>query len=159
MTGPQLAMNILGWPLIHLGVAFATLRIPQRYFAQDSWLTVPRNWERDGRIYRRFFRVKHWKSLLPDAAPWLGGFSKKKLRRKDAQYLEQFLVETRRAEIAHWCMMAFLPVFFLWNPRWACCVMAAYATAANLPCILAQRYNRIALARTVVKACRVHADV
>ena len=32
--------------------------------------------------------------------------------------------------------------FFLWNPCWADLVMVAYALAANLPCILAQRYNR-----------------
>ena len=74
-------------------------------------------------------------------------------RRKSAAaihaYLAQFLLETRRAEWAHWCMLGCLPIFFLWNPPWACLVMTAYALAANLPCILAQRYNRIVLDRVV----------
>ncbi len=64
-------------------------------------------------------------------------------------YLEQFLRETRRAEVAHWLMLLCVPLFFLWNPPWARLVMVAYALAANLPCILAQRYNRIVLYRVV----------
>ena len=68
---------------------------------------------------------------------------------RDSSYLAQFLLETRRAELAHWCMLCCLPLFFLWNPPWACLVMTAYALAANLPCILAQRYNRIAIDRAV----------
>ena len=87
--------------------------------------------------------------MLPDGAPWLGGFSKKKLNARDPGCLAQFLVETRRAEIAHWCMLACFPIFFLWNPPWACGVMCAYAVAANLPCIVAQRFNRMAITRLV----------
>ena len=44
-------------------------------------------------------------------------------------------------------MLACLPLFFLWNPPWACAVMAFYAIAANMPCIAVQRYNRLVLAR------------
>jgi glycosyl-4,4'-diaponeurosporenoate acyltransferase len=46
-------------------------------------------------------------------------------------------------------MFCCLPLFFLWNPPWACLVMTTYALAANLPCILAQRYNRIAVNRAL----------
>jgi glycosyl-4,4'-diaponeurosporenoate acyltransferase len=141
------AANIMGWPVIHVGVSFVTLRLPQKLFAHDTWLTVPRRWERDGRLYREVFAIRAWKSMLPDGAPWLGGFAKKRLHQRDPCYIARFLAETRRAELAHWCMVCCLPVFFLWNPPWACCVMTAYALAANLPCILAQRYNRIVLVR------------
>ena len=85
----------------------------------------------------------------PYGAPWLGGFAKQTIHSLDAFYVGQFLLETRRAELAHWCMFLCLPLFFLWNPPWACLVMTAYALAANLPCILAQRYNRIVLYRVV----------
>ncbi len=143
------AANLLGWPLIHLAIGFIALRLPSHLFARDSWLTAPRRWERDGRLYRDRLAIRKWKSVLPDGAPWLGGFAKKKVEARDLSYLAQFLIETRRAELAHWCMLCCLPLFFLWNPPWACLVMTAYALAANLPCILAQRYNRLALERAV----------
>ena len=143
------AANLLGWPLIHLAFSFVALRLPSYLFDRDSWLTVPRRWERGGRFYRDWLLIRKWKSLLPDGAPWRGGFAKKKVSPRDSLYLEQFLVETRRAEWAHWCMLSCLPLFFLWNPPWACLVMTAYALTANVPCILAQRYNRIVLHRVV----------
>jgi glycosyl-4,4'-diaponeurosporenoate acyltransferase len=147
MTTLIWAANLLGWPLIHLAVAFVALRLPPHFFARDGWLTAPRRWEIGGRLYRDWMAIRKWKSLLPDGAPWLGGFAKKKVNGRGLSYLAQFLLETRRAEWAHWCMLGCLPVFFLWNPPWACTVMTGYALAANLPCIVVQRYNRIVLHR------------
>ncbi len=148
------AANLLGWPLIHIAVAFVVLRLPAQLFARDNQLTALHRWELDGLLYRDWMGIRRWKSLLPDGAPWLGGFRKKDLNRRDPFYLAQFLIETRRAEVAHWCMVCCLPIFFLWNPPWARLVMAAYALAANLPCILAQRYNRIVLRRLIQSRCR-----
>lgn len=143
------AANVLGWPIVHITISFVSLSAPSELFDRDNWLTVRRGWEHDGRFYKSWIGIRKWKSLLPDGAPWLGGFAKKRLTCRSREYLRQFLRETRRAEIAHWCMFGCLPVFFIWNPPWACCVMAAYAVAANLPCILAQRYNRFVLRRLV----------
>jgi glycosyl-4,4'-diaponeurosporenoate acyltransferase len=154
MTALIWTANLVGWPVIHLSMGFFALRLPPHLFAHDTWLTTPRRWERDGRLYRDVLSIQKWKSMLPDGAPWLGGFAKKKLHQRDPSYLAQFLSETRRSELAHWCMLSCLPVFFLWNPPWACCVMTAYALAANLPCILAQRYNRIVLERVLRTRCR-----
>ena len=153
MTAMIWAANLLGWPIIHLSIASAALRLPRELFARDSWLTAPRRWEQDGRVYRGWFAIRKWKSWLPDGASWLGGFAKKKLGARDPVYLAQFLLETRRAEVGHWCMLACLPIFFVWNPPWACWAMTAYALGANLPCILAQRYNRLALKRVTRTRC------
>lgn len=144
-------VNLLGWPVIHLSIASIFLCLPSTWFKTDRWLTAPHRWERRGLLYRDRFAVRSWKALLPDGAPWLGGLARKKLRSRDPAYLSRFLLETRRAELAHWCMLACLPLFFLWNPPWACGVMSLYALAANLPCIVAQRYNRIVLARLVAR--------
>src|SRR5579875_1138624 len=141
------AANVLGWPTIHLVVGSAAVRLPDRFFAKDTFLTAPRKWERNGKLYRDVFAIRRWKRLLPDGAPLIGGPSKTGLFARDRHRVLRFLAETRRAEIAHWCMLACLPAFFLWNPRWAWIVMIVYGFAANLPCILAQRYNRILLAR------------
>jgi glycosyl-4,4'-diaponeurosporenoate acyltransferase len=45
------------------------------------------------------------------------------------------------------------PVFFTWNPPWACWVMVGYAIFANAPCIIAQRYNRLILTKLVNSCC------
>jgi glycosyl-4,4'-diaponeurosporenoate acyltransferase len=141
--------NIFGWPVIQIAISYASLQLPAEKFDQDNWITESRKWERGGRVYRDWFQIRKWKQMLPDGASWLGGFPKEKLNAREPDCLAQFLIETRRAEVAHWCMMACFPIFFLWNPPWACCVMCAYAVGANLPCILAQRYNRMAISRLV----------
>jgi glycosyl-4,4'-diaponeurosporenoate acyltransferase len=139
--------NLLGWPIIHLTTAFVVLRLPLEKFSCDSFIYKSLAWEREGIFYRQYFAIQRWKAMLPDGAPWVGGFSKKRLGRRDRAYLRTFLLETRRAEFAHWCMLACLPIFFLWNPLWACVVMTLYAVVANIPCILAQRYNRLILVK------------
>ncbi|MBK8650664.1 MAG: hypothetical protein IPN23_02960 [Elusimicrobia bacterium] len=53
-------------------------------------------------------------------------------------------------ELAHWLAMTAAP-FFLWNRPWVGGLMAAYALAGNLPCVIAQRYNRARLARLLGK--------
>jgi len=154
MSALVLAANVFGWPVIHVAIGFAALRVPPHIFACDTWLTAPRLWEQDGHVYRNWFAIRKWKYLLPDGAPWLGGFAKKKLLSRDPTCISQFLIETRRAEITHWFMLGCLPIFFIWNPPWARWVMAVYALAANLPCILAQRYNRLILNRIARAQCR-----
>jgi glycosyl-4,4'-diaponeurosporenoate acyltransferase len=151
MSAAVWVANILGWPLIHMVIGFVAIRLPQELFAHDTWITVPRRWERDGRLYRKLFAIRKWKSLLPDGAAWLGG-RRKKFRGINPAGAAEFLVETRRAEIAHWCMLVCFLIFFLWNPPWARWVITAYALAANLPCILTQRYNRLAINRVA----RIH---
>ena len=84
--------------------------------------------------------------VLPDGAPWLGGMSKRRISGRGYADLNAFLIETRRAEAAHWCMLLCTPFFYLWNPWWACIVMTLYGIAANIPCIVVQRVNRIKIA-------------
>lgn len=142
-----LALNILGWPGIHLVLAYLFTLCPDEYFAHDSWLTRRRRFEHNGQLYRKALAVQRWKACLPDGAPWLGGKSKRRIESRSQADLNAFMIETRRAEVAHWCMLLCTPVFYLWNPAWACIVMSFYGIAANLPCIVAQRANRIQIAR------------
>lgn len=152
MTALIWTANILGWPLIHILIARLTLRLPLERFAGNHRLYASHAWEQDGRFYRKWLAIRRWKALLPDGAPWLGGFSKKRLASRDASYMRTFILETRRAEFAHWCMLFCFPIFFLWNPPWACWVMTGYAICANAPCIVAQRYNRLVLTKVLRRA-------
>jgi glycosyl-4,4'-diaponeurosporenoate acyltransferase len=118
-------------------------------FACERWWSEPRGFERDGAIYAGVFRIKRWKDLLPELGSlFSGGFAKRSARR-DRAYLERFVVETRRAEWVHWVVFGVWPVFGLWNPPWAVAVMCVYATAANVPCIVVQRFNRARLLRVL----------
>jgi len=142
-----IVVNILAWLVIHLGVAWIGTRLPEQLFAPDQWLYRTRAWEASGRLYERFFGIRSWKDRLPDgAALFRGGFRKKNLRAMDREYLERFERETCRGELVHWVALLCGPLFFLWNPWRAGVIMVGYALIANVPCILAQRYNRIRLA-------------
>ena len=77
------AVNALGWPAIHVALSWFFLRLPDRYFAEDSWLTAERGFERKGQIYRSAFAIQRVKRLLPDGSPWLGGRSKKHINGRD----------------------------------------------------------------------------
>jgi len=151
-----ITLNILGWPLIQLTFARLFLLLPDALFAEDSWLTRERRFEQNGQLYRRFLLIQQWKGLLPDGASWLGGRSKR-LTGRSFMSRATFAIETRRAEIAHWCMVLCAPVFYLWNPRWACLVMTLYGFAANLPCILVQRANRMKIERILHRSKRPQA--
>ena len=148
--------DILAWLVIHLGVSYAMTQLPLKVFQVNQWLYRKRPWEKEGKIYENIFRVKQWKGLLPEgAALFKKGFRKKSLRGKNQVYLEEFLKETCRAELTHWITICFAPVFFLWNPFGAGVFMIFYAVAANLPCIIAQRYNRLRLSRIIRTANRL----
>ncbi len=139
-------LNIIGWPAIHFSLGWFATQLSQDFFDPQSWLFQPRHWER--LFYEHAFAIKRWKGLLPDAAPWFRhGFPKKNLSKRDPAYLARYIQETCRGEAAHWMMMLAAPIFFLWNPWWADLIMVAYALLANLPCILAQRYNRLRVTR------------
>ena len=139
-----IVLNVGGWTVIQLGLAWAFTRMPLEWFRPGR----PCTWERSGRFYEHAFGIKRWKDRLPDAARWFtGGFAKGEITGKGAEYWQRFICETWRGELCHWCAMACAPVFFLWNPWWGDLIIVAYAVAANLPCVLTQRYNRLRLRR------------
>ncbi len=132
-------LNIAGWLVIQLGLAWLFLQMPENWFQpRGVWA-----WERRGHFYETFFLVRYWKGWLPDAARWFsGGFAKSVLLEKNPDYLRRFVCETLRGETCHWLAIACTPLFLLWNPWWGLWVNLAYALVANAPCILVQRYNR-----------------
>ena len=143
-------VDIAAWLAIHIGVSYLATRTPLSSFNPDSWFFRRRRWERNGRLYSRFFVVKRWKKRLPDgAAAFKEGFEKRHLRDTSEEYFADFIRETCRAELTHWMVLLFGPVFLIWNIWWVGVIMVAYASAVNLPCIITQRYNRIRLRRMV----------
>ena len=143
-----ITLNVAGWLAIQMGFAWAFTKMPVTWFNPGKVSA----WEQSGRFYEGVFRIKHWKDRLPDAARWFGGgFAKGTLNGADPDYLRRFIRETWRGELCHWFALACAPVFFLWNPWWGDAIIVGYAVTANLPCILAQRYNRARFQRLLAK--------
>jgi glycosyl-4,4'-diaponeurosporenoate acyltransferase len=147
--GWLVAANVTGWLAVQLGLAWALTQVPADCFDPLSTLARPRPWEGGGRVYQRVFGVRRWKDRLPDGATWVGGTGKRCLPSRSHEAREAFAREAWRGELIHWLALLTLPVFALWNPPWAMFANAAYAAAANLPCIIAQRYNRARLWKTI----------
>lgn len=141
---PTLLLCILLWGLFQMAAALIALKLPDALLSPDSWLFRSRSFEGDGRLYERVFRVRRWKHLLPDGASvWRKrGYLKKVLADTTPENLTTFLVESARGELTHW--LAILPfwLFGFITPGYVVGIMLAYALLVNLPCIIAQRYNR-----------------
>jgi glycosyl-4,4'-diaponeurosporenoate acyltransferase len=147
-----LALYAAIWILFHLSAGYAAHRLPTRRLSSLSAASRVYAWEQGGAIYRRI-GIRRWKDWLPEAgALYSGGFSKRRLQANDSLYLERFRLETSRAEFSHWLTWSLALTFFLWNPWQIGVVMLLYGAAANLPCILVQRYNRARLDRIVRSA-------
>ena len=145
-----IGIDIAAWFVIHMGVSYLMTRQPLTSFNVNSWLYRKRQWERNGKFYEKFFRLKSWKRRLPDgAAIFKHGFEKKRLKETSNDYLDSFLRDTCRAELTHWIIFLFGPLFLIWNLLWVGIVMILYATVVNMPCVITQRYNRIRLQRIV----------
>jgi len=131
------------WLVFQVAAALLCFIIPDRYFSPHGFLFKERKWEKGGAIYEKVFKVRKWKRFLPDGgAVIVGGYRKKNLTDYSTENMERFLIESCRAELTHF--LAVLPfwIFGFFSPPIIIAYMFIYALAVNLPCMIAQRYNR-----------------
>ncbi|NLG10839.1 MAG: hypothetical protein GX562_04860 [Coriobacteriaceae bacterium] len=154
--GWTILLCFVAWGSFQLAAALVCLNIPDRYYSHDSWFYRSHPFERQGKLYARLFKVHRWKHLLPDGgALWKKtGYKKRTLDDHSEENLSRFLIESARGEMTHW--LAILPfwVFGFFTPAYVIWIMLAYALAVNLPCIIAQRYNRPRVLRLLEKMKR-----
>jgi glycosyl-4,4'-diaponeurosporenoate acyltransferase len=143
-TPVTIALFFAIWAVVPLLLAYLCLWIPDRFFFPTRFFWRSHGFEREGRIYETVFRIRAWKHLLPDG----GGVWKKHSYRKKSladfseENLNKFLIETSRGELVHWLGILPFWVFGLFAPPVVIWIMLLYALAVNLPCLIAQRYNR-----------------
>lgn len=137
-----LPLIIILWPLMQYAASWLSKRLPARFFRDTTGFFSCHRWEKDGAIYQRVFRIRKWKHLLPDGGAMVGGYAKKHLTDFSRQNLETFIEESCRAEFSHWVAMLPFWVFGFFAEFAVIYFMLAYAIVVNLPCILAQRFNR-----------------
>lgn len=138
-----IALCFLSWAVIQTLISLLCLKLPNRYFNPNRFPFASFQFEKDGAFYRKWLHVHKWKKYLPDGGALMGNeFRKKNLDHVTAENLQRFLVESCRAEMTH--LLAIFP-FWLFGfiaPPEAIWVMFVYAVAINMPCMIAQRYNR-----------------
>ncbi|MCA1320837.1 glycosyl-4,4'-diaponeurosporenoate acyltransferase [Bacillus tianshenii] len=143
-------INIVAWLIIHLGVAYICNMIPSWWLKEEREWFEEKSWEN---VFYKRIMIKRWKDLAPDgSAIFTESFPKRNLSSKSFFYLHQFILETKRGEVAH--ILSIFPaiLFFLWNPPTVGMIMVMYGLLANLPFLFIQRFNRFRLLRILGKA-------
>lgn len=135
-------LNIVWVPLAHLAASWFATKLPSSLF-QTNALTLPFIKGESRSFYESRLQIKRWKDKLPDAAQWFGGEQKAELKERSQDYLQRFILETRRGEFAHVLQIVLLCIPVLWTPwPWAL-IFPVYAVLSNITCIPIQRYNRL----------------
>lgn len=153
-----LLLCILLWTGMQSIIAVVCQKLPASLFDYNNWFFRPRPFEKDGKIYKSIFKIHRWKGYLPDgAAATKGGYRKKHLTDLSAENLRMYLEQSCRAELSH--LLAITPfwVFGFFLPPIALPIMLLYALLVNLPCLLAQRYNRPRIAKVLNRRENVNA--
>ncbi|MEA4869415.1 MAG: hypothetical protein VB062_02110 [Christensenella sp.] len=132
------------WAVVPLLFALLCLRLPNRLFEPDCFFWRSFRWEKGGKIYDQVFHIRRWKHLLPDGGGVLKkqGYHKRNLTDYSEENLHRFLIEASRGELTHWLGILSFWVFGLFAPPSVIWMMLLYALLVNLPCIIAQRFNR-----------------
>jgi len=147
-------INTLFWVLLHFGVGFLFMRLPE-----NSRLRLCNNKrrffivsEREIRFYKKI-RLPEWKDKLPQ---YNKGFNKRNLPNEiSKEYIELFINVTCQAETVHYAIipLGYFSVFFsllTHNPKhWVLIfiVIATFIGMGNAVFSLIQRYNRFRLER------------
>lgn len=128
----------LGCFVFQLSGAMIGLAIPDSWYAKDRKIFRLKPFEKSGEFYERVFHIKAWKKYLPDG----GVYKKRHLSDFTKQNLTQYIIESKRAELSH--ILGFIPfVFFvLFTPWYVWIIVFFYDILVNVPCYMAQRYNR-----------------
>lgn len=129
-------------PFIQVTGALIGRKVPDSKLNAEMFLYRSHKWENNGKFYKKLF-VHKWKGLLPDGAKhFKGDFTKKHLLSTNSEYLAKFVRESCRAELVHYLGMLPFVIFFLLVPPLVAGILIIYSVLVNIPCIIAQRYNR-----------------
>ena len=142
-AGWTVLLIVFLWPTLQMAAAELSRRLPDRLFDYQLPFYRSRPWEKEGKIYQTWFKIRRWKPYLPDGGAIIpGGYAKKHLTDYSAENLERFLNESCRAEFSHWVALSLFWLFGLIGPPVILVFMLIYALAVNMPCIMAQRFVR-----------------
>lgn len=151
----MLLVLCLGAPFLQVGGALCAKLFKFSKDSAEKGIFKTRPFEKNGAIYKKYFKVHIWKKWLPDGASlFKNDFRKKKLESSEVEYLEKFIAESCRAELAHIIGMVPFVLFFLVVEWYIALIMVVYSLIVNLPCVIAQRFNRPRLKAALILKTR-----
>ena len=158
--------NVLVFIALSIANTLISIKLSLSSFNYKNWLFKERAWEKKGTVYQSYFHVKKWKDKLPELSDFITRiFSKKQVLSHNVDYLYRFVLETCRAELTHWSIIASSFLFIFWDSAGMSVLMICTASVLNLPYIIIQRYNRPrilnilshnALLHTIGKPIKIH---
>jgi glycosyl-4,4'-diaponeurosporenoate acyltransferase len=134
-------INLIIFLLLSVILTFNATRLPIRYY-YNGWLFKIRKWENGGKFYEDVFKVKRWKSRVPELADFIKSTFPKKHIKMDGNFISKYLTESCKAEFTHWCIILSSAVYLILEDSITFTYMFFIATALNIPFIIIQRYNR-----------------
>ncbi len=150
--GLTIALCFIIWPIIQISIAIIVRAMPNHFFGANNFIFRIRNFEQNGKIYEKYFKIKLWKKYLPDGSAITGiGLKKKKLNGYSIDNLNYYLTESCRAELIHLLAIPPFILFGLFCPAEVILYMFIYSIVINLPCTITQRYNRPRVLRIIKK--------
>lgn len=139
-------LDVLLCAVWHYGTFYICITLPKAFFNPDKKMYQPHAWEHNGRFYSDVLKMNTWKDLLPQHIG-KDGFSKDHLDDISLEYLDEFIMETCRAEWNHTMNCLFAVVLLLLNGLAMALILTFLLLLGNLPFALIQRYNRFRLQR------------
>lgn len=144
----ELFFNLLIFALFSIFITYITSKMILGPNIHNEWLFTERKWEHGGKTYQNVFKVKYWKSHLPELHDFVQSiFCKKHIPQFNGDYLQKFLAESCRSEFTHWAIISSTLLFFLWyeNANY----IFYFSILLNIPYIIVQRYNRPRIVRMI----------
>ena len=138
---------ILSWHYISFKVV---TRPSYKLFYEGEKDCDPKKLLKLERFYEKVLKIKIWKDKIPQYIS-RSGFSKRKIKSLDLNYLNRFICETYRAEADHFMCCLIMPFLFFLNKLESFIFFSILIMLGNIPCILIQRYNRCRLRRLIMK--------
>lgn len=139
-------LDVLLCAVWHYGTFYICITLPGSFFDPAKKMYLPHAWEHNGRFYSDVLKINRWKDLLPQHIG-KDGFSKDHLDDVSLDYLDEFIMETCRAEWNHTANCLFAVVLIALNGLAMALVLTFLLLLGNLPFALIQRYNRFRLQR------------
>lgn len=139
----ELGSNLILLAFFSIVITFLSTRLPEKLCFYKKWLYKERKWERGGRIYQDMFKVKKWKSRVPELSDFIKSiYPKKYINEYSIDYLLTYLTESCKAELTHVAIILASLLFHAWNSFFTATVIFIIAFILNIPFIIIQRYNR-----------------
>lgn len=142
-----IVINLILIIIWHLAILIICMNLPRSFFNVNKRLYSIKNWEKNGNLYIKNFKIKKWKDYLPQFVA-KGGFSKKHLpsmKKLDHHYIKVFISETCRAEWNHLMCSMYFVISFCINSLENAVIFSVIPIIFNFPFLIIQRYNRIRL--------------